>query len=100
MGVIVDVRDGISVVWGPIRRRMGWVLAANRVRRSIGTVLPGQSGPRLIMVSSTVPGNSVFDAVAARTQGLGEGWVGHPVQIMIFLLLFCKVLPSPLCAPG
>jgi hypothetical protein len=36
--------------WGPIRRRMGGVHAANRVRQSIGAVLSGQSGPRLIMI--------------------------------------------------
>jgi hypothetical protein len=37
-------------VWGPIRRRMNWVLVANRVRHSIGTVLSCQSGPRLVMI--------------------------------------------------
>jgi hypothetical protein len=36
--------------WGPIHRRMGWVLAANQVRHSIDTVLSCQSGPKLVMI--------------------------------------------------
>jgi hypothetical protein len=41
---------GTFIDWRPIRRRMGWILAANRVRHSIGTVLSGQSVPRLVMI--------------------------------------------------
>jgi hypothetical protein len=37
--------------WGPIRSRMGWVLAANRVRHSTDTVLSCQSGPRLVTIT-------------------------------------------------
>jgi hypothetical protein len=49
-GKTKTVPRGTFSGWGPIRRRMGWVLAANRVRHSIGAVLSCQSGPRLIMI--------------------------------------------------
>jgi len=40
--------------WGPIRRRMGWVLVANQVRHSTDTSLSWcQSGPRLAMITTS-----------------------------------------------
>ena len=58
--------------WGPIRRRMGWVLAANQVRHSTDTAYRDVSpAPGWSWYQPAVPGNSVFDAVAAMTQGLG-----------------------------
>jgi hypothetical protein len=40
--------------WGPIRCRMGWVLAANQVRHSTDTSLSWcQSGPRLAMITTS-----------------------------------------------
>ncbi|KDR12226.1 hypothetical protein L798_13833 [Zootermopsis nevadensis] len=56
---------------GPIRWRMGWVLAADLVRHSIGTVLSEQPGPRLPTITTSVRARQlVFDAAPATTEGM------------------------------
>jgi hypothetical protein len=36
------------------------------------------------MINPAEPGNSVFDAVAAMTQGVGYGRVDNPVDVIFF----------------
>jgi hypothetical protein len=54
-----------------LRTMMGWVLVANQVHHSSGTVLSCQCSPRVV-----VEGNSVFDAIAAKDAAfrLTSGW--------------------------
>jgi hypothetical protein len=82
--------------WGPIRRRMGWVLVANQVRHSTDTSLSWcQSGPRLAMITTSRARQLCIWCGNRHDSGPRNRSSWQPCECEFFYLVFKFCPPCP-----
>ena len=89
--------------WGPNRRRMGWLLAANQVRHSTDTSLSWrQSGPRLHMITTRRARPLCIGCGSRHDLGLGlrSSWLSCGCDFFISFVSDLSYLPSPVRISG